>query len=343
MTKKNLRAGVIGLGFMGRNHLRAYGELDGVEVVAVADANEEVLQKAVRGRTPRPYRDYRRLLDEEAPDLLSIAVPTGLHHEVAMAALEAGVHILVEKPIASSVRQGKEIAEAARRRGLKATVGHVERFNPAVTELKRVLDEGDLGRVYQAQARRVGPFQERTRDVGVARDLATHDLDAMRHVLGSEVTHLYCQTRTGVRTEYEDALSAVLRFENGVSASLDVNWLTPFKVRELSILADGGMLTLDYIHQELFLYREVGQPAEWVDPTAVRANPGAATKLPVARREPLLAELEAFVQAVSRGEEPSLSCEDAIVALYLAEQLIESGARGEALAVVSPVAGGGEG
>ena len=341
MTVKGLTAAVIGLGFMGRNHLRAYGEVEGVEVTAVADPDAAVLERAVRGRTARPYADYRRLLREEAPDLVSIAVPTGLHHEVALAALEAGVHILIEKPIASSVEQGKEIATAARRRGLKATVGHVERFNPGVAELKRVLDEGSLGRVYQVQARRVGPFQQRVRDVGVARDLATHDLDVMRHILGSEVSHLYCRTRSGLRTEFEDTLLAVLRFENDVSALLDVNWLSPLKVRDLTVLAEGGMLTLDYINQELFLYQSVGQPSTWVDPAGPRITPQAVHKLPVLKREPLLAELEAFVQAVSRDEEPPLTCEDAIVALHLAEQLVESSVKGQTLAVVSPLVGGG--
>ena len=340
MTGKPLRAGVIGLGSMGRNHLRAYQELDGVDLVAAADPDQAVLERAVRGRTVRPYPDYRRLLSEEAPDVVSIVVPTGLHQEVALAALEAGVHVLVEKPVASSVEQGKEIAAAARRRGLKATVGHVERFNPAVAELKRRLDEGSLGRVYQVKARRVGPFQQRTRDVGVARDLATHDLDVIRHILGCEATHLYCQTVSGARTPYEDALLAVIGFENGVSAELDVNWLSPTKVRQLTVIAERGMLVLDYISQELFLYQEAGQPSNWADPAALNVTPEAVNRLPVRKQEPLMAELEAFVNAVARDEEPVVTCEDAIVALHLAEELIESGRTGQARAVVSPVAGG---
>lgn len=341
MRDETLRAAVIGLGFMGRNHLRVYGELDGVDVVAVADPDPGVLERAVRGRTARPYEDYRRLLREEAPELVSIAVPTGLHYEVALAVLEAGANVLIEKPIASSVEQGKEIAATARQRGLRATVGHIERFNPAVAALKAFLDDGEVGRVHQVQARRVGPFQRRMRDVGVARDLATHDLDVMRHVLGSEVSHLYCQTLSGLRTEYEDALFAVLRFENDVSALLDVNWLSPLKVRELTVLAEGGALTLDYINQELFLYNEPAQPSVWVDPT-LRAMPGQVNKLPVAKREPLLAELEAFVRAVRYREEPALTCEDAVIALHLAEQLVQSGATGQAFAVESPLARGGE-
>jgi UDP-N-acetylglucosamine 3-dehydrogenase len=165
----------------------------------------------------------------------------------------------------------------------------------------------------------------------------------MRYILGSEVSHLYCHTQTGVRTQYEDALLAVLRFENDVSALLDVNWLSPLKVRELIVLAEGGMLTLDYINQELFVYKDAGQPSAWVDPAALRITPEAVHKLPVAKSEPLLAELGAFVRAVAEDEEPLLTCEDAIVALHLAEQLVESGVKGQALAVVSPVLGGGAG
>jgi UDP-N-acetylglucosamine 3-dehydrogenase len=176
--------------------------------------------------------------------------------------------------------------------------------------------------------------------VGVARDLATHDLDIVRYILGSEVTHLYCQTRTGVRTQYEDAILALLRFENEVSASLDVNWLSPIKVRELTILAEGGMLTLDYINQELFLYQDVSQPSGWVDPAALRVSAEAVNKLPVRKKEPLLAELEAFVDAVWRNQPPALSCDDAVVALHLAEKLVQSGEERRGISVASPVAGG---
>jgi predicted dehydrogenase len=182
---------------------------------------------------------------------------------------------------------------------------------------------------------------EAAETVGVARDLATHDLDVMRYVLGSEVSHLYCQTRSGLRTQYEDALFATLRFENDVSALLGVNWLSPLKVRELTVLGEEGMLTLDYVNQELFLYKDAGQPSVWVDPTALRITPEAVSKLPVPKREPLLAELEAFVRAVAGDEEPPVTCEDAIVALHLAELLVESGATGRALTVSSPVTGGG--
>lgn len=340
MKSEPLRIGVIGLGFMGRNHLRGYGELEEVEVVAVADPDQAVLERAVRGHRARPYRDYRRLLEREELDAVSIAVPTGLHREVALAAIEAGLHVLIEKPIAGTVEEGLEIAHAARLRGVKATVGHVERFNPGVAEMKRQLAAGTIGRVYQVQARRVGPFQRRMRDVGVVHDLATHDLDVMRYLLDQEVVRLYSLTRSGLVTPYEDALLAVLEFEDGISALLDVNWLSPMKVRQLTLLGELGILTLDYINQELFLYQGAGQPTGWAEPAALHLTPEEVRKIHVHKQEPLLAELAAFVGAVLRDEAPPVTCEDAIAALHLAERLVESGQTGRAVSVANPLAGG---
>lgn len=339
MNSRPLRVAVIGLGFMGRNHLRGYGELEEVEVVAVADPDETVLERAVRGHQVRPYRDYRRLLEREELDAVSIAVPTGLHREVALAAIEAGVHVLIEKPIAGTVEEGMEIAAAARCRGVKAAVGHVERFNPGLAEMKRQLAAGTIGRVHQVQARRVGPLQSRVRDVGVVHDLATHDLDVMRYLLGEEVVRLYAHTRSGLVTPYEDALLAVLELESGVSALLDVNWLSPLKVRQLTVLGERGVLTLDYINQELFLYQGTAQPGGWAEPAALQLTAEEVRRVHVRKQEPLLAELAAFAGAVLRDGEPPVSCEDAIAALHLAELLAESGRTGQAVAVTNPLAG----
>lgn len=338
MSGQPLNVGVIGLGFMGRNHLRVYAEMDGVRVVAACDIDEGVLRQALGGRTVRPYRDYRQMLKAERLDAVSVAVPTRQHREVALAAMAAGLHVLVEKPIASTAAEGMEIEAAARRAGVKAMVGHVERFNPAVGELKRRLAEPALGRVYQVQARRVGPFQQRVRDVGVVQDLASHDIDVMRFLLGSEVSRLYGQTRRGLRTEFEDALLAVLEFENGVTGLLDVNWLTPVKVRQLLVLAERGMFSLDYITQELFYYEGEGAGATWVGASGQRPAPGGAVKLRVAKVEPLRAELAAFVAAIRKDTEPPVSCCEAIITLHLAEQLVESGRTGRPLEVVTPLA-----
>ncbi len=319
---------------MGRNHARVYGEIEGVELAALADTDPARLAEVgnVSG-----YRDFKRMLAEERLDVVSVAVPTGLHLEVALAAIERGTAVLVEKPIAGSVEEGRRMVEAAREADVLLTVGHVERFNPAVRELKRRLDLGELGRVYQVHARRIGPFPQRTRDVGVVRDLATHDIDVMRYLVGSEVERVYAEIEQKVSTEHEDTLSGTLRFASGVVGVLDVNWLAPVKVRELTLLGERGMFVVDYLGQELRLYaREAGglPQASWSPGRAgapgapAGAAAGAATMITVEKKEPLRAELEAFVESVAAGSPPAMDAADALAAVEVAEKLVESGQTG---------------
>jgi predicted dehydrogenase len=304
---------------MGLNHARVYREIEGVELAAVADVAPERLS-LVFG--PRSYQDYRQLLAAESVDLLSICVPTRLHREVALAAIERGVPTLIEKPIAAELTEGREIMAAAQRAGVPLMIGHVERFNPAVLELKRRLERGDLGRVFQVYARRTGPFPERIRDVGVVLDLAPHDIDVMRFLLGSEVERLYAETEQRISTEHEDMLSGLLRFQNGAVGLLDVNWLTPVKIRHLSLLGERGLFTLDYLKQELRLFhRDTELPVD-VSPPGI--DDAAFETVHVEKREPLRVELEAFVAAVKRGEPPPVGPEEGLAALDIAYRLVES-------------------
>jgi UDP-N-acetylglucosamine 3-dehydrogenase len=299
---------------MGVNHARVYGETEGVELVAAADPAAE--RRRLADRPPsagslRTYADYREMLARERLDLVSVAVPTRLHREVALAALERGVATLVEKPIAADLEEGQAILAAAEKAGCQLMVGHVERFNPAVQELKRRLEAGELGRVFLARAERVGPFSQRTRDVGVVHDLATHDIDVMRFLLASEVERVYAETEAGLRTEHEDLLSAVMRFRGGVVGLLEVNWLTPAKVRRLALVGEAGMFVVDYLTQELVFYE--------------RESTGAMTRIPVEKKEPLRAELEAFAQSVAQGSPSPVPAEDALAAVEVATRLVESG------------------
>jgi len=312
-SSRKLTAGVIGLGSMGTSHARVYSEIDGVELAAVADVSPERL---LGHGDAHGYEDYRQMLAEESLDIVSVCVPTLLHQEVAMAAIERGVALLVEKPLAATIEEGRALALAARDANVALMVGHVERFNPAVLEMKRRLAADEIGRVFQVQARRTGPFPRRVRDVGVVHDLAPHDIDIMRFLLESEVERVYAETESGVRTEREDTLAGVLRFANGVIGLLDVNWLTPVKVRQLSVLGERGLLVADYLAQEVRLYRndEAGAPMKQ-----------ASEQLPVEKREPLRVELESFVEAVRRGMQPAVSAEEGLAALAVAEALAESG------------------
>jgi predicted dehydrogenase len=322
---------------MGINHARVYGEIEGVELVAAADPAPERRRLAARpplAGSLRTYPDYREMLRRERLDLVSVAVPTRLHREVARAALEHRVATLVEKPIAAELEEGQAILAAAEEAGCQLMVGHVERFNPAVQELKRRLEAGELGRVFLARAERVGPFPQRTRDVGVVQDLATHDIDIMRFLLASEVERVYAETEAGLRTEHEDLLSAVMRFRSGVVGLLEVNWLTPAKVRRLALVGEAGMFVVDYLIQELLFYERESAGAAWPSLAALTGGgEGAMTRIPVEKKEPLRAELEAFVESVARGSPSPLPAEDALSAVEVAARLVESGRTGRVVQV----------
>lgn len=324
---------------MGINHARVYGEIEGAELVAVADPSAERRGLAARGRSLRTYADYRKMLTGERLDLVSVAVPTGLHRQVALATLGRGVATLVEKPIAAVLADGRAILAAAEETGTQLMVGHVERFNPAVQELKRRLEAGELGRVFLARAERVGPFHERTRDVGVVHDLATHDIDIMRFLLASEVERVYAETEVGLRTEHEDLLSAVIRFRGGVVGLLEVNWLTPTKVRRLALVGEEGMFVVDYLARELLFYERgsagaICLPGQGPSVAAFTGgSEGAMTRIPVEKQEPLRGELEAFVESVARGLPSPVPAEEALAAVGVATRLVESGRTGRVVQV----------
>ena len=322
-----IKAAVIGVGSMGRNHARVYNELEGVELVAVADCDQATLQKVARIHRIRGYRDYQEMLSTEQPDVVSVVVPTQHHNKVAKAALASGCHVLVEKPIASTLEEGWEIIEQARATNRHLMVGHIERFNPALIELKRQLDDGKLGRVFQIHSRRLGPFPPRMSDVGVVIDLATHDLDIMRYLTGSEVARLYAETDHNVQTLCDDLLAGLVKFQNGVLGVLDISWLTPTKIRELYVTGERGMFLVNYLTQELCLYENgFFHDNGWDSPGFLWGiNEGRMIRHRIQKREPLRLELEAFVQAVREDRTPPIRGEDGLIALDLACQLSVSG------------------
>ena len=329
-----IKAAVIGVGSMGRHHARVYNELEEAELVAVADADPDRAAKIARRYKVRPYTDYREMLERERPDLVSIAVPTQFHHQVALDVIERGMHLLIEKPIASTVEEARDIIRRADERGLKLAVGHVERFNPAVIELKRRLERGELGKVFLAHARRLGPFPERVRDMGVVIDLATHDLDVMCYLLGSEVERVYAETTRRIHTQYEDLLSGLLRFKNGAIGVLDVNRLTPTKIRELTLTGERGMFVVNYLTQDLYFYENDYAAGGWENLGILKGvGEGNMIRLRIEKKEPLRVELESFVKAVANDGRPLVGGEDGLRALVLAKQLVESGRSGRVVEI----------
>ncbi len=321
-----LNAAVIGVGTMGRNHVRVLASLPHVQLVAVADVDEDAARQAASTYRAHAYTDYRRMMDQEELDLVSIAVPTRLHMPVALEAIERGIHCLIEKPIAASVEEGERIVQAARDAGVKVTVGHIERFNPAVQELKRRLNRGELGRVFQIHARRVGPFPPRITDVGVVMDLATHEVNIMEYLVGAPVASLYAETEQEIHAYHEDLLSGLLKFANGTVGVLDINWLTPTKIRQLSLIGERGMFLVNYLTQELHFIENGEITDQWDGLVALMGvSEGRHIKFELQRREPLRLELEHFVQTVLEDKEPLISPEEALRAVYLAQKMIESG------------------
>lgn len=332
-----LKAAVIGAGTMGSNHARVYAEMEQVDLVAIADSDDRACRKIANSYRPTVYNDYRELLDVEKPDLVSITVPTSLHCEVALETMSRGAHVLVEKPLALSVEEGRKIILASHKYGVKLSVGHVERFNPAINEIKRRLERQELGRIFQVHARRVSPFPERIRDVGVILDLATHDIDVIRHLLGCEVERVFAETARKAHACSEDLLSAVLRFSNGVIGVLDVNWLTPTKVRQLSVVGEGGMYLIDYLTQDVYWYKNTSMSETWETLSVFRgAMEGDMVKAHFKRSEPLAVELKSFVDAVVHNREPEVDGSDALIAIDLSLTLIESGRSNVPLVPRSP-------
>ena len=331
MSHDRVRVALIGLGTMGRNHLRVLMERPDVEVVAVADPDRPTRERAVALSGARGYEAVGALFSEEHVDAAIVAAPTTMHLGAGLAALGAGVPLFVEKPLAATVAEARELVDLAGSKGVPLQVGHVERFNPAVTVLVERLAGGALTRIFSIKTLRAGPLPERIRDVGVAVDLATHDVDIICHLAGARPERVYAEVTQQVHTTHEDLLFALLRFPDGLVGLLDVNWLTPEKQRRLVVLGEEGMFQVDYLTQRLTFTRGRAD----LDPTYLGGYaptiPGETIELPVEPAEPLARQLDAFLATVRDGAPPAVSGEEGMWAVRLADLLLESASTGRAI------------
>lgn len=320
-----LRVGVIGVGSMGRNHARVYASVDDFELAAICDASPATAHKVGSTYRCRSYTDYREMLDRERLDMVSVVVPTREHFAVGMEAIDHGVSLLLEKPIAASVEEGQALIDAAERAGVVLTVGHIERFNPAIIALKEQIADGELGNVYQVIARRVGPFPARILDVGVVIDLATHELDILNYLLGAPICRMQVELQRRLHEAHEDLLTALLRFESGVIGILDINWLTPTKIRELSVIGERGMYVANYLTQDLTFYEnDYCQNKHWHELARMGVSEGRIIRQKVQRREPLVEELRSFGEAVRGAHAPVVRGSEGLYALAMANDLIRA-------------------
>jgi UDP-N-acetylglucosamine 3-dehydrogenase len=326
-----LRGIVAGLGVMGSHHLRVLQSLPGAEVVAVADPHAEQRDAALRTYPQlAAHESLAEALEAHTPDFACLAVPVAELPGAARAALAAGAHALVEKPMAPSEEAAVELERAAAEGGPTVGVGYVERFNPAVAALKAKLDEGLIGPIVQMHARRLSPFPNRSSMLGVALDLATHDIDVMRYLAGAEVARVFAETARPLGEAGEDLICATLRFDSEVTGVLETNWVTPTKVRQLSVTGEHGMLVVDYLTQDLFLYEHPTKPTDWDALAGMRGGgEGNMIRFALERREPLRVQWEQFLAAARSGSDPPVGVRDGLAALSTACAIQLAGERHE--------------
>jgi UDP-N-acetylglucosamine 3-dehydrogenase len=310
-ARRSLRIGVIGAGVMGSNHARVLSGLPDITLVGVVDPLQAHRTRATELTNCRTFASLDQLIAEDV-DAVTVAAPTHLHHEIALACIAHGIHILVEKPIASSVEEGRDIVAAARRAGVTLMVGHVERFNPAVAAIKQAILGEDI---LSIAITRVGPFPPRMSNVGVVIDLAVHDIDLIRWFTESDIVEVQPQLSSAV-AEREDIALLQFRTASGVLAHINTNWLTPFKARSVTVATRGKYIMGDLLTRqvtECFGFKPDGSYS--------------MRHLPVGHDEPLRAELIAFLDAVRSGGVPAVTGDEGVASLEIATRCLEAPAR----------------
>ncbi|MGH3876858.1 MAG: Gfo/Idh/MocA family protein [Actinophytocola sp.] len=319
----DLRVGLIGLGMMGRHHARVVREVEGMELVAVADATGD--PHNVAGGLP-VLGDVHELI-AAGIDAAVCAVPTGMHEEVGLALAEAGVHTLIEKPIAHSVEAGERLVKAFAARGVVGAVGHIERYNPALQSLRARMANGDLGDIYQIATRRQGPFPARIADVGVVKDLATHDIDLTAWLAQSEFLTVSAQVALRSGRPHEDLVAATGKLANGAVTNHLVNWLSPMKERVTVVTGEKGAFVADTLTADLTFYANGVVDTEWDSVANFRGvSEGDVTRFAISKREPLRTEHERFRDAILGEDADIVTLQEGQNTLATAEQVLTSAA-----------------
>ena len=327
-----------GIGVMGSLHLRVLRSRPDVELVALVDADPARREHGAALGLPT-FASIGEAASHVDADFACVAVPAGALVTVAREALRAGLAVLVEKPFATEEQDALDLIADAEARGLPLAVGLVERCNPAVLALRERLSAGEAGRIYQVHARRLSPYPGRQSPTGVALDLATHDVDVIRFLSGSEVERVYAETEQRTGGGAEDMVCASLRLASGATGVLEVNWLTPTKVRQLSVTGEEGMFVVDYLTQDLTFYSHPREAIEWDSLRQVRGpSEGDMIRFGIARREPLQVEWDSFLGAVRGEGEPAAGGRDGLAALRIARAIQRSGREHVPITPATPAA-----
>jgi len=313
---KKLNVAVIGVGFWGKNHVRIYDHLPNAELKAVCDRDRDRVCDVTKRYDVDGYTDSSLLLKREDIDAVSICTWSTELAKEASKALNAGKHVLVEKPMAANSIEAEKIVKLSEDNGLYLMVGFIERFNPGVLQIKEFVERGKVGKVVSAFSRRVSRWPERIGDIGIVKDTAIHDLDLFNYLFGGNPVGVYARVGNLRLKRFEDYAQIMIRYEDGVTCFVEANWLTPYKIRQLVITGSEAVVNLDYISQKIILEssgERVESPHEW--------------------REPLLIELSYFVDSVLKAQEPVPNGLDGVKALKIAEAALESSRKNKVIEV----------
>jgi UDP-N-acetylglucosamine 3-dehydrogenase len=305
---------VIGVGFWGKNHVRVFNELPETELRAVCDMNVEKAKAIADKYDVEAYGDSRQMLKRKDIEAVSVCTWTTTHAVEALRVLRADKHALVEKPIAGTIRQARRIVNFAKQRDRHLMVGFIERFNPGVQRARRVLKQGEIGTLVSATAKRVSQWPERIGDVGVVKDYAIHEIDIMRGIFEEDPTSVYARVGNLKHTKYEDYAQMMLTFKSGKTAFIEANWLTPDKIRSLTLTGSDAIMSLDYLTQ--------GITIETLEKTLKPRHDW---------QEPLMLELQHFAKSIIKDTNLEVTGVDGLKALIIAEAAIKSSKQGTAV------------
>jgi len=302
-----MKVGVVGLGWMGRVHLRNYTEMADVEVVGVVDVDPKAREEVTAQFGVKAFATLDELLENDI-DAMSVCVPTSLHHETGLKIIDKNINVIIEKPLATTAAEGEELVKKAAEKGVALMVGHVERFNPAVERVKELIGDD----VISIQIERVGPYPPRIQDVGVIKDLGSHDIDLIRYLTGSEYKSVYAVSSTSIG-KHEDSALITAEMENGVLANISTNWVTPYKGRKIHVACESKYIEANLITQEV---KEYSAFSAYDKSYSVR-------EWPLMFREPVKEELTQFLTALRNGTPVPISGEDGLEVLKTFDRIFD--------------------
>jgi len=312
---KKLNVAVVGCGSWGRNHARVYKDHESAALLAIADVDQSVAEEVGLRYNVDWYTEPNKMFDRSDIEAISICTPTVTHADIALTAIEAGKHVLVEKPMTDTIDEAKGLIRAAEAHGVYLAVGFVERFNPAVNETIKKISEGAIGEVILAHARRVSRRPLRIGDVGVIKDLAIHDIDIVNQLFKTEAEEVFA-TAGNIAHQFEDYANIIIRYEGSRNAFVETNWLTPRKVRRLIVTGTKGLINVEYISQEITIENNQGLYQPFIE-----------------NKEPLQLELDGFVNSILSDIQPQPTGLDGLKALRICESALQSAKTGRVVRV----------